>query len=355
MVRSRRPLAAILAASATAAVLVATGGPSTTIAAGQTATRPSVQVVGDRLVDAAGRPIRLLGVNRAGTQDACIQGWGFFDGPSDDASIAAMAAWHINAVRVPINEDCWLGINGVDPALSGPAYQRAIIAYVNRLHAHGLLVVLSLFTVAPGAQPSTDGLPMVDYDHGPTLWYWVARAFRYDPGVLFDLYNEPHDIGWSCWRNSCFQGGVHYAGMQTLVWAVRVAGAPQPIMLGGIGWAGDPSGWWAFQPYDPVHQLVVSEHSYDFSPCATACMTTLQQLSTAVPVVTGEIGDSDCAHGYIDQYMRWADLHGISYLAWTWNAGWDCRTGPSLITDWAGTPTGYGVGYRSHLAALAGH
>ena len=27
-----------------------------------------------------------------------------------------MKAWNINAVRVPLNEDCWLGINGVASA-----------------------------------------------------------------------------------------------------------------------------------------------------------------------------------------------------------------------------------------------
>jgi endoglucanase len=71
-----------------------------------------------------------------------------------------------------------------------------------------------------------------------------------------------------------------------------------------------------------------------------------------VPVVTGENGESDCAHGYVDSYMAWADAHGISYLGWTWNP-WDCSSGPALISDWNGTPTPYGAGLRDHLAALA--
>ena len=52
-----------------------------------------------------------------------MQGWGFSDGPTDAASIAAMKAWHINAVRVPLNEDCWLGINGVKPQYGGAPYR----------------------------------------------------------------------------------------------------------------------------------------------------------------------------------------------------------------------------------------
>src|SRR6516225_12216455 len=72
----------------------------------------SVRVNGNRLVDQNGTPMRLLGVNRSGTEYACAQGWGIFDGPSDSASARAIVSWEANAVRVPLNETCWLGING---------------------------------------------------------------------------------------------------------------------------------------------------------------------------------------------------------------------------------------------------
>ena len=36
--------------------------------------------------------IQLHGVNRSGTEYACVQGGGPFDGPSDDASVAAIAS-----------------------------------------------------------------------------------------------------------------------------------------------------------------------------------------------------------------------------------------------------------------------
>src|SRR5712671_7022076 len=80
---------------------------------------PTVRVQGNQLVDSAGHALRLRGVNRSGTEYACAQGWGIFDGPSDSTSIAAIASWHVNAVRVPLNEDCWLGINGVNLSYGG--------------------------------------------------------------------------------------------------------------------------------------------------------------------------------------------------------------------------------------------
>src|SRR5215470_4774910 len=97
----------------------------------------AVQVNGTRLVDQNGTPIRLLGVNRSGAEYACAQGWGIFDGPSDATSIAAIASWHVNAVRVPLNEDCWLGINGVNPSYGGVNYRSAIGNYVQTLHNAG--------------------------------------------------------------------------------------------------------------------------------------------------------------------------------------------------------------------------
>src|SRR6188472_1072394 len=110
----------------------------------------AVRVRDGRLVGRRGEEVRLLGVNRSGTQYACVEGWGIFDGPTDDAALSRIAAWGANAVRVPLNESCWLGINGVDPAYSGETYRTAIHEYVDRLNAAGLRVILDLHWTAPG-------------------------------------------------------------------------------------------------------------------------------------------------------------------------------------------------------------
>jgi hypothetical protein len=71
----------------------------------------AVHVQNNRLVDASGNVLRLLGINRSGSEYMCVGGWSVFDGPVDSTAIAAIKAWHVNAVRVPLNEDCWLNIN----------------------------------------------------------------------------------------------------------------------------------------------------------------------------------------------------------------------------------------------------
>ena len=85
-----------------------------------------LSVSGNRLVDESGQTIRLLGVSRTGSEYACAEGFGFFDGPTGVRSIRAMKKWGINTVRVPLNPNCWLGTDGVKAGLSGEAYRTAI-------------------------------------------------------------------------------------------------------------------------------------------------------------------------------------------------------------------------------------
>ena len=77
-------------------------------------------MVGNQLQDGSNKAVQLRGVNYSGTEYACIQGWGTIDGPSDDAMVAAIASWHVSVVHIGLNEDCILGINGVNPACTIP-------------------------------------------------------------------------------------------------------------------------------------------------------------------------------------------------------------------------------------------
>src|SRR6266581_3140616 len=59
---------------------------------------PQLHVAGNQILDSNNTPVRLLGVNRSGTEYQCLHS-GIFDGPSDETSILAMLSWHINAIR----------------------------------------------------------------------------------------------------------------------------------------------------------------------------------------------------------------------------------------------------------------
>jgi hypothetical protein len=358
------------------ALAAASGGAGTARAAAPL----SIAVAGDHFVNGAGQTIRLLGVDRPGTEYACEQGWGYTSGSEDAADAAAIAAWHANAVRVPLNEDCWLGIDGLPSGgLTEAGYRQTIESYVADLNAVGIYAILDLHWSAPGDVPA-DGQRSMPDDHSVAFWSSVASTFAADPAVLFDAFNEPYSpaadgfaaypVSWACWRNGgCtvpdaadgttpVAGQTYTAvGMQQLVDAIRATGASQPILLGGLSYANDLSGWLANAPSDPDHQLAASFHNYDGEACQTeACWDdTIAPVAAVVPVVTGELGEDDCSSDFDDGYMSWADAHGISYLGWGWFVvdGADCHT-ISLITDEAGAPASpNGVALQDHLAALA--
>ena len=314
---------------------------------------PGLHVVENQLVDRHGKAIRLLGVNRSGAEYACVQGHEPLAGPAGARAVAAMTAWRINAVRVPLNEHCWLGINGAPAGYSKAHYRAAIKRYVARLHKAGLYAVLDLHWNAPGSERADGQRQMADRDHAPAFWSSVARTFKHDHAVAFDLYNEPHDISWKCWRDGCVMpGGWRSAGMQTLVAAVRSTGAVQPVIATGIRWGTDLSSWLDYKPHDPRDQLVAGMHIFDFSYCtATSCwQKTVEPVAKQVPIVATELGQRDCSAAFMNRFMDWADAASVSYLGWSWNP-FGCG-GPALIETWGGKPTGPGAQLRTRLLEL---
>jgi endoglucanase len=355
----------------------ATSAPVPVAVVSTTSTAPQLHVSGNHLVNASGAAVVLHGVDRSGTEYACVQGNGIFDGPSDQASITAMRSWGVTAVRVPLNEACWNAESYVDAAYAGASYQSAIEAYVNLLNDNGIVAILDLHWTDGAYSGTSSGCasaeaicqkPMPDAAESVPFWTSVATAFKGNDAVIFDLFNEPYPSradnfneteGWQCWLNggsSCVGISYPVAGMQTLVNAVRGAGANNVIMLGGIEYANDLTQWLTYEPTDPDGNLVASWHSYNFNTCSTqSCWTSqVAPVAAKVPVIAGEIGENDCADTYIDPLMTWLDSAGISYLAWAWNADFNCSQGPGLITDYDGAPTAYGAGYEAHLQSLAG-
>jgi aryl-phospho-beta-D-glucosidase BglC (GH1 family) len=339
-------------------------------------TAPQLHVSGNELVNAGGQRVVLHGVDRSGTQNECVQGHGIFDGLTGQASVAVMKKFGINAVRIPLNEACWNGQPYVSLAYAGTDYQKAIRAYVRLLNANGIVAILDLHW--------TDGLysgdgpacfsaeaicqkPMPDAAQSVPFWISVASMFEGNDAVIFDLFNEPYperaangngNEGWRCWRDGGNCTGISYrvAGMQTLVSAVRSTGANNVIMLAGLEWSNDLTQWLSYQPSDPDHNLAASWHSYNFNTCNTkpCWFGQIAPVIAKVPLIAGEIGENDCADTYIRPLVNWLDSKSASFLAWAWNADFNCATGPGLITSYNGSLTAYGAGYESALRSGAG-
>ncbi|HLK01520.1 MAG TPA: cellulase family glycosylhydrolase [Streptosporangiaceae bacterium] len=362
----------------------ATGLTSVTFTANETGSggggpAPQLHVSGNKLLNAAGQRVILRGVDRSGAEYSCVNGTGIFDGEMDQAAINAIKSWGSNAVRVPLNEACWNGESYVAAADAGTNYQNAIKAEVNLMNSSGLVVILDLHWTdgnytgnSAGNCPSGKTAeafcqkPMPDAAQAIPFWSSVATAFKGNDAVIFDLFNEPFASradnnntaeGWQCWATGSPCTGIGYpvAGMQQMVNAVRSAGANNVIMLGGEEYANDLTGWLANKPSDPDNNLVASWHSYNFNFCSSqSCWTSqVAPVIASVPLIAGEIGEKDCGGGYINPLTTWLDSQSASYLAWAWNADFDCSSGPGLVTDYVpGDPTAFGAAYKAHLASL---
>lgn len=324
-------------------------------------TRPvtAVRASGNRLMDDAGQPLRLRGVNHSGTEYACIQGWGMFDGPVDQAAVAAIGTWKANVVRVPLNESCWLGINGVKAEYAGANYQQAIAGYVSRLRQAGMAVIVELHWTGAGTTPQTGQQPMPDRANTPEFWRQVATAYKGDRAVVFDLFNEPFPDSnrdtpeaWRCWREGGTCAGMSYvaAGMQELVDAVRGTGATNLILVGGVQYSNSLTGWLANRPTDPQNNLAAAWHVYDNNACnsKTCWDSYAAPIAERVPLILGELGDNTRGTAFISSLMDWMDARDGSYLAWVWNV-WG--TPLDLISNYDGTPTPYGQTFKARLSS----
>ncbi len=336
-----------------------------TASAGAVTPVEGLHVSGNQLVNANGNVFRPVGVDRSGAEYECDtpKNVKVFDGPTDSTAINSMLSWDITSVRLPLNEDCWLGINGYPAASYSAAwYRRSVSDFVNALTARNLAVILDLHWNSAATQQAKGEQPMPDRDHAPAFWTSVANTFKGTSSVIFDLYNEPYTTSWACWKNGstaayarpCTDVGFAVAGMQTLVNSVRATGATNPILLGGLAYANDLSQWLQYEPTDAAHNLLASAHIYNFDACNTpGCWASgIGAVAAKVPVIADEIGENDCAGGFITTAMKWLDQQNIGYLAWAWDT-YDCRQFPALINNYSGAATAYGDGFRRHLKSLA--
>ena len=216
-----------------------------------------------------------------------------------------MAKWHVNAVRIPLNEQCWLGINGVKPEYGGASYRTRDREYVNLLHRHNMYAELSLMWAAPGSTKATYQPAAPDADHSPAFWASLAATFKNDPNVVLAPWGEPVVdancfLKGGCTVPSTRASSYKAAGMQQAVTVMRQAGYKGPIVIPGISYANDLTQWLSHKPSDPLNQLVAEAHVYGKNTCASnSCLNgKMGPVASKVPLIFGETGpsydDSDC-------------------------------------------------------------
>ena len=170
------------------------------------------------------------------------------------------------------------------------------------------------------------------------FWRRVADAFKGEPGIVFGLMNEPHDMPTQDWAEAA----------QAAIDAIRAAGACELVLVPGNGWSGAHS--WAKDGYgtpnsialagikDPANNIAFEFHQYldpDFSGTGKTCRAPTEVLE-AINAATqwlnegkrkgflGEFGASDdpqCMAG-LEAMMSHLESHANVWLGWTyWASG----------------------------------
>lgn len=351
-----------IALAALAAALVWTLGCASVQASDANAPLP-LHVAGPKILNSKGEPVLLRGVNTASLE------W-TSDGQGQILTTVNVAIhdWHVNIIRLPLAQDRWFG-KAPEQHDEGKAYRELVQRIVDLCETNRCYIILDLHwsdcnewgvNIGQHSMPDTNSL---------VFWQDFAPVYANNPAVLFDLYNEPHDVSWDVWLN----GGVvkdkpntrraatapktfEAVGMQKLLDTVRATGAKNVIVAGGLDWAYDFSGILAGrQLADPHgHGVIYANHCYDNkNQSVDTWIKNMEAASAKLPVIVSEFGGRSGPSRVVpsDNWLMHV-MQALNDHHWSWTA-WDLHpaAGPTLITDWDYTPSPrYGVYVKKALA-----
>jgi endoglucanase len=356
---------------------------STSNSSGSSGSGFGIAVAGSKFVSTqTGNVVQLLGVSVSGMEQGSTSFANGVEnyGNATDPGFAAMASWNMNVVRIPLNEDTWLGVNNcVSDGGSSATLQSNIKQAVANANAAGMYVILDLHWTAPNAFGCPQGQgAMPDADNTIAFWTSVAQTFKGNPAVIFELFNEPFGTNvYANWveavnsaapsgqsasdtsillnggtyyngymyqcNNGCnLTGGQEYlapnttsfqvAGYQAIINAIRATGATNVILANPIGWAGQIQTWLAARPTDPIGQLGVGWHEDGGSTTDAQAV-----LNAGYPIVITE------AYTIGDATFAWATANHVGFSFWAW-VDW---SGAALSNAKTHTPNAQGTSLKN--------
>ncbi len=247
---------------------------------------PWLRVENTQIVTLSGQPVTLRGVNHSGLE---------YDKTGAGISQAQLQYiqknWNANIIRLPFNQE-W--------ALSDPSYLNFMDQVIDWANGAKMYVLLDLHWL-----DTTRKIAPLPDANTPTLWANLAERYKNNPGVLFDIYNEPHDVTWDQW----------YAEAIKIVDVIRIKHPKALVVVGGVDWAYDLRGV-NTKPI-PQQNIVYSVHDYPWKAYLPRDQA-WQFLTGQRAVFVGEWGgeDKDLSWGTtLRDYMR---AQSVGYTAWSW-------------------------------------
>ena len=336
-------------------------------AAGPASTETAVPLHTDRgnIVDAAGKPVTLTGVNWFGFETATFAPDGLYT-RNYKSMIDQIVASGFNTVRLPYSNALFRAGNTpninyeVNPDLKGLNGLALMDKIIDAATARGLMVILDQHRPDQYAQSDLPDTSTLSEQQWINDWVMLAQHYRNNPLVIgADLHNEPHgEATWGTgnpqtdWRLMAEKAGD----------AVLQANPNWLIFVEGIDNYQGQSYWWggdlaAAKRY-PV-QLSVPNHlvyeAHDYGPGvsyqswfqAKNFPDNLQGIwernwaylkdQGIAPVLLGEFGGqsvgNDTEGKWQTTLVAFIKQHGISYTYWSWNPD-SGDTGGILNYDW---------------------
>jgi endoglucanase len=301
-----------------------------------------LHVVGNKIVDANG-PVILRGIHRRGLESSGL-------GVPSTAEIAQAKRWGATMIRLSVSSAYW----NEGSCSYKPDYATMVDQAVAAVTSMAMVALVDLHT-----NSVVCGVVKQQYMADSTaLKFWRSVASRYAGNslVAFDLYNEPHDISDSVWRDGgrVLSGGVLWTavGMQDMYDVVRGAGANNLVFVSGNDWANRLPGTLYGK------DIVYGVHAYtcptstDPSQCAPNPLDPSQILrhydaiSATAPVVITEFGWPSSSDGrYSANVVSYAVSHGWGWISFSWDGRTDGKFGllSSTGTLYEPSPTGMSI------------
>lgn len=325
-------------------------------------------VSGARILDAAGTPVRLAGVNWGGAQqDECVP-YGL-DKTGRHELIARIAGWGLNHVRVPFALGTIVTNGGAlktapapaarlaaNPDLAGMTPWEILQQLVTDLTAAGLYVILNQHLLHEGwCCAAADNNGMWFNDNWPSstftnCWLLVAQRFAGNPLVGYDLHNEPRpatiggQVVTPAWGTGNGASDIRLM-YQNTTGRIRAVHPGALCFCEGLNYASDLTGWAAH----PVtgSNIVASLHDYPwFHPAGQTQAAYDAQMDAAggylvtggtAPLWIGEYGANTdvplavMRSGWLPQFISWAARRGL-HTCW-WELGATAVAGTQPVTN----------------------
>jgi len=318
-----------------------------------------LKVKGNQILNSKNEPVLLRGVNAA-SLEWTIDG----DGHILDTIKVAIDDWHCNIIRLPLSQDRWFGKdpNSTD---EGKGYRALVKDVVDLCNSKGCYILLDLHWSDVNEWGQNIGQHSMPDRNSLIFWKDFAPNFANNPAVLFDLYNEPHDVTWDVW----LKGGMitdrpnrpglqakkyEAVGMQEMLDTVRSTGAKNVVVAGGLEWAYDFNGILAGRQLKDAggNGVIYANHAYDNKgESVFTWIASMKEATAKFPVIVSEFGGSGGPNrrtGWWGQSPSTATgddwllhvLQAIQDNNWSFTA-WDMHptAGPTLISDWNYMPT----------------